>query len=68
MIAPDSVPVLRPELMRIIVAGGAGVFMGQLMGSWAIPSQKTLKKIELPKNWDSLVRKYRSVIPTYAKY
>ncbi len=68
LIAPDSVPVLRPELMRIVVAGGAGVFMGQLMGSWAVPSQKTIKKIEFPKNWDSLVRKYRNLVPTYAKY
>jgi hypothetical protein len=68
MIAPDSVPVLRPEMMRIIVAGGSGVFMGQLMGSGALPSQKTIKKMEFPKNWESLVSKYRSLVPNYAKY
>jgi hypothetical protein len=68
MIATDSVALLRPELMRIIVAGGPGVFMGQLIGSWAIPTRKTLKKIELPKNWDILVKKYRDIVPVYARY
>jgi hypothetical protein len=68
MIAPDSVPLLRPEMMRIVVAGGSGVFMGQLMGSWALPGQKTIKKMEFPKNWESLVTKYRNVVPNYAKY
>ncbi len=68
MIAQDTLPVLRPDLMRIIVAGGAGVFMGQLMGSWVVPSQKTIKKMEFPLNWESLVRKYRNEVPTYMKY
>jgi hypothetical protein len=68
LIAPDSVPVLRPELMRIVVAGGSGVFLGQLMGSWAVPSEKTIKKIEFPKDWNNLIRKYRNVVPTYVKY
>ncbi len=68
LIAPDSVAVLRQELMRVVVGGGPGVFMGQLIGSWALPGAKTLKKIELPKNWDSLVKKYKDVAPIYTKY
>jgi hypothetical protein len=69
LIASDSVPLLkRPELMRIIVAGGVGVFMGQLIGSGVSPDQKTIKKIEFPHNWNSLVRKYQNLVPIYAKY
>jgi hypothetical protein len=68
LIASDSVPVLRPEMMRIVVAGGPGVFMGQLMGSFAVLGPKTIKKIELPKDWDNLVKKYKDVVPVYAKY
>jgi hypothetical protein len=68
MIAEDSVPLLIPEMMRILVAGGPGVFIGQLMGSGVVPSQKTIKKIELPKNWESLVKKYKDVVPVYARY
>jgi len=27
-----------------------------------------ITKVELPKNWAQLVKKYRNVVPNYAKY
>jgi hypothetical protein len=29
---------------------------------------KQTQKIELPKDWDKLVKKHRDLVPTYAKY
>ena len=26
------------------------------------------KKIELPENWDKLVKKYENIVPSYVKY
>ena len=64
-----------PDLdsMIIVVAGGPGVFMGVLTSAGG-GSMKTFgnsfvtKKIELPKNWDKLVAKYKKVMPIYTRY
>jgi hypothetical protein len=65
----DMVPVVRdPEFIKIIVAGGPGAFIGQLIGGGPTPGRKATQKIELPANWDKLVAKYKDVVPTYAKY
>lgn len=65
----DTIPVIRdPRFIRIIVAGGPGAFIAHVAGGGATPGKKQTQKIELPKNWDQLVAKYRNVVPTYAKY
>jgi hypothetical protein len=63
------VPLIRdPRFLRIIVGGGPGAFVAHLIGGGATPGKKEIQKIELPKNWDSLVAKYKNVVPVYAKY
>jgi hypothetical protein len=63
------VPQLRdPAFIKIIVGGGPGAFIAHLAGGGATPGKKEIQKIDLPKNWDRLVEKYKNVVPTYAKY
>lgn len=65
----DMVPVIRdPEFIRIIVAGGPGAFVAHAVGGGATPGMKQTQKIELPKDWDRLVKKYKDLVPVYAKY
>ena len=54
--------------MRIIVAGGPGAFIGHVIGGGPTPGQKATQVIELPKNWNKLVAKYKDIVPTYARY
>jgi hypothetical protein len=62
----DSVRMIpSPNSVRIVVAGGAGGLMVDLIsgaGSWMT------KKVTLPANWDKLVAKYKDVMPTYVRY
>jgi hypothetical protein len=65
----DSLSMIRdPQFIRVIVAGGPGAFIAHAAGGGATPGKKQTQKIELPKNWDKLVKKYKNVVPTYAKY
>jgi hypothetical protein len=65
----DTVALIRdPRFIRIIVAGGPGAFIAHTVGGGATPGKKQTQKIDLPKNWDKLVKKYKNVVPTYAKY
>jgi hypothetical protein len=65
----DTVRIISdPQFIRIIVAGGPGAFIAHLVGGGATPGKKQTQKMELPKNWDNLVAKYKNVVPTYAKY
>ncbi len=65
----DMVPLIRdPRVIRVIVGGGPGAFIAHIVGGGATPGRKEIQKIELPKNWDRLVAKYKNVVPTYAKY
>ena len=52
----------------MIVGGGPGAFIAQIIGGGATPGKKQTQKIDLPKNWAKLVAKYKNVVPTYAKY
>jgi hypothetical protein len=62
----DSVRMIpSPNSVRIVVAGGAGGLMVDLISG---ASSWTTKKVTLPANWDSLVKKYRDIVPMYAKY
>jgi hypothetical protein len=63
------VPLIRDtRFIRIIVGGGPGAFVAHLIGGGATPGKKEIQKIDLPKNWDKLVVKYRNLVPVYMKY
>jgi hypothetical protein len=65
----DTVPLIEdPRYIRIIVAGGPGAFIAHAVGGGATPGKKQTQKIELPKNWEELVAKYKDVVPTYDSY
>jgi len=65
----DKVPMIRDhKFIRVIVGGGPGAFIAHVVGGGATPGKKEIQKIELPKNWDKLVARYKNVVPTYAKY
>jgi hypothetical protein len=53
-----------PEGARVIVAGGPGAWIGLVLGVGRWVS----KPINLPANWDALVRKYRDYVPNYLRY
>jgi hypothetical protein len=53
-----------PDPIQLFVFGGFGSWMGFIQGG---PPPVT-KKIELPKNWAHLVKKYMNVVPNYARY
>jgi hypothetical protein len=62
----ETVRILRsPDLIKLVVAGGThgaiGVFTGGLR-------KAIVKKVELPANWDKLVKKYSGIVPTYELY
>jgi hypothetical protein len=68
----DSMRILRdPNWIRIVVAGGPGNFIGLHGGAWfgwGEGMDWITKKVELPVNWDMLVKKYKDIVPTYARY
>jgi hypothetical protein len=65
----EMAPLIKdPRFIRVIVGGGPGAFVAHLIGGGATPGKKEIQKIELPKNWDKLVAKYKNLIPVYAKY
>ncbi|MDD5339326.1 MAG: hypothetical protein PHG35_07980 [Dehalococcoidales bacterium] len=67
--AAKMVPLIRdPRFVRVIVGGGPGAFCVNLIGGGATPGKKEIQKIELPKDWDNLVKKYKNLVPVYAKY
>ncbi len=62
------------DRIQIVVAGGGGNMIGRLSGAAGGMTEEagsgklTIKKIELPSNWDTLVKKYKNVVATYALY
>jgi hypothetical protein len=56
--------------LMILVAGGPGSFIGLLRsaGPGFFENALVTKKIDLPKNWDKLVAKYKDLKPNYEKY
>jgi hypothetical protein len=53
-----------PEGARVVVAGGPGAWIGLVLGVGRWVS----KPINLPGNWERLVRKYRDYVPNYLQY
>ncbi len=55
----DSQRILRtPDWIKIVVAGGPGHFMGMLVGAMADGMDWVTKKVNLPADWDTLVKNY----------
>ena len=56
--------------LMILVAGGPGSFIALLRsaGPGFFENSLVTKKIELPKNWDQLVAKYKTLKPNYERY
>jgi hypothetical protein len=70
---PSAKSPRRPDLdssLMILVAGGSGSFIALLRsaGPGFFENSFVTKKIELPKNWDKLVAKYKNLKPDYERY
>ncbi len=61
-------PPLNRGGLLILVAGGPGAWMGMLRSVGGIENDFVTERIEFPKNWDALVKKYKNVKPTYEDY
>jgi hypothetical protein len=59
---------LKDEDFNVIVAGGPGTWMGSYRSAGGFENSFVTKKIELPKNWNILVAKYKDLVPNYVKY
>ncbi len=68
--ASDPPKVDLDSSLMILVAGGPGSFIALLRsaGPGFFENELVTKKIELPKNWDKLVAKYKNIKPNYEKY
>jgi hypothetical protein len=60
----------KPSLddLMIVVAGGPGAWIGLLRSAGGWDNSFVTRKIDLPRNWDKLVAKYRNVVHAYAGY
>jgi hypothetical protein len=70
---PDAAGPPKVDLnssLMILVAGGPGSFIALLRsaGPGFFENELVTKKIELPKNWDKLVAKYKDIKPNHEKY
>lgn len=56
------------DSLQIIVAGGPGAWTALLKSVGGIKNEFVTKKINLPANWDKLVKKYKNIVPNYVRY
>ncbi len=61
-------PSIDTDNLMILVAGGPGAWMGLHRSVGGFENALVTKKLELPKNWDKLVAKYKDLKPNYDKY
>jgi len=54
--------------IRSIVFGGSGNLVGLVAAQHNEGGDWVTKKIELPKNWDNLVTRYKGIVPKYILY
>jgi hypothetical protein len=59
---------VNTDSLMVLVAGGPGAWMGMLRSVGGIENDFVTQKIELPRNWDALVKKYKNVVPVYTSY
>lgn len=66
----DAIPIVSDATeLRVIVAGGAGMFLGILAGSGLVGGPYPItKEVELPTRWEHLVERYSDVVPSYMRY
>lgn len=57
-----------PDELMIVVAGGPGAWIGLLRSAGGWDNSFVTRKIDLPKNWDKLVEKYKNLVPAYVGY
>lgn len=61
--------ILDPDWIRIIVAGGPGNQNGRAIGApTRLGRTFVTKKVNLPADWDKLIKKYEKMVPSYAHY
>ena len=67
-----STPILPTQSsiddLMIVVTGGPGAWIGLLRSAGGWENSFVTIKIELPGNWDTLVAKYKNIVPTYTGY
>lgn len=54
--------------LMIVVAGGPGAWIGLLRSAGGWENSFVTMQIDLPRNWDKLVEKYKNIVPTYEGY
>jgi len=59
---------LQNEDFIIVVSGGPGVWMGLLQSAGGFGNHFVTKEIKLPSNWETLTARYKTLVPTYARY
>jgi len=63
---PPATP--SPDDLMIVVAGGPGAWIGLLRSAGGWENGFVTRKIDLPRNWDKLVEKYKNIVPNYTGY
>ena len=57
---------VTPDDIVVFVGGGRnGNFFGLFSGGYLGGGKFVTKKVELPRNWEALVKKYKNVVPNY---
>jgi hypothetical protein len=65
----DTMPlIVGNEQVRIVVSGKYSSHVALAIGPTATWETYLTKKVDLPTNWTQLVKKYKNVIPNYARY
>ncbi len=59
---------LSADDLMIVVAGGPGAWIGLLRSAGGWENSFVTKKIQLPRDWDKLVSKYKNIVPNYVGY
>jgi hypothetical protein len=54
--------------LMIVVAGGPGAWIGLLRSAGGWDNSFVTRKIDLPRNWDKLVAKYKAIVSNYEGY
>ena len=60
--------ILGDDQISIIVSGKNSSYIALALGPFLPYERFVTKKVELPANWEKLVRKYKDIKPTYVRY
>jgi len=65
----DSVPLIAGEDQVIVVVSGKfSSYVALAMGTQGTARTFLTQKVELPAKWEQLVKKYKDIVPIYARY